>query len=204
MLKSITPSNVGWLEHKLNQDELKHLWMCVDEQVGDAKSQLIGHVNKSINIKDIGDLFLYNTINNLIREFSTCFSTGTKHTNIYKEHPYFLKDFWVNYQYKHEYQPTHNHGGAYSFVIWLKIPTDYEEQNKDNTANTKLNSCFEIQYLNVLGETCMYRYQLTKDDEGTMLFFPSRLLHAVYPYYNCDDERVSISGNVWLNTDVTR
>ena len=204
MVKVINPPNKGWLEHKLNQDELKHLWMCVDEQVDDAKSQLIGHVNRSINIKDIGDLFLYNTINNLIREFSTGFSTGNKHINIYKEHPYFLKDFWVNYQYKHEYQPTHSHGGAYSFVIWLKIPTDYEEQNKDNTANTKLNSCFEIQYLNVLGEACMYRYQLSKADEGTMLFFPSRLLHAVYPYYNCDDERVSISGNVWLNTDVTR
>ena len=203
MVKVINPPNNGWLEHKLNHDELKHLWMCVDKQVDDAKSQLIGHVNKSINIKDIGDLFLYNTINPLIKEFSTEFSTS-KHQCIYKEHPYFLKDFWVNYQYKHEYQPTHNHGGAYSFVIWLKIPTDYEEQNKDNTANTKLNSCFEIQYLNILGETCMYRYKLTKDDEGTMLFFPSKLLHAVYPYYNNDNTRVSISGNVWLNTDITR
>ena len=202
MFKSITPSNVGWLEHKLNADELKHLWMCVDEHVSDAKPQLIGHVDKSINIKDIGDLFLFNTINPLINEFSTTFKY--KHENIYKEHPYFLKDFWVNYQHQHEYQPIHNHGGAYSFVIWLKIPTDYEEQNKDNTANSKLNGVFEIQYLNILGETCMYRYQLTKKDEGTMLFFPARLLHAVYPYYNCEEERVSISGNVWVNTDISR
>ena len=203
MIKVRNPPNSGWLEHKLSQDELKHLWMCVDEQVDDAKSQLIGHVNKSINIKDIGDLFLFNTINPLIKEFSTEFSTS-KEQCIYKEHPYFLKDFWVNYQQQHEYQPTHNHGGVYSFVIWLTIPTDYEEQNKDNTANTKLNSCFEIQYLNILGETCMYRYKLTKEDEGTMLFFPSKLLHAVYPYYNNDNTRVSISGNVWLNTDITR
>ena len=50
----------------------------------------------------------------------------------------------------------------------------------------------------------MYRYQLTKKDEGTMLFFPSKLLHAVYRYYNCEEERVSISGNVWLNTDISR
>ena len=195
--------NVGWLEHKLNADELMHIWMCVDEHVSDAKPQLIGHVDRSINIKDIGDLFLFNTINPLINQFSTTFKSG-KHENIYKEHPYFLRDFWVNYQHQHEYQPIHNHGGAYSFVIWLKIPTDYEEQNKDNTANFKLNGVFEIQYLNILGESCMYRYQLTKKDEGTMLFFPSRLLHAVYPYYNCEEERVSISGNVWLNTDISR
>ena len=203
MLKSITPSNVGWLEHKLNADELKHLWMCVDEHVSDAKPQLIGHVDRSINIKDIDDLFLFNTINPLIHKFNEVFQYG-KHENIYKEHPYMLKDFWVNYQYQHEYQPTHNHGGAFSFVIWLKIPTDYNEQNKDNTANTKLNSCFEFQYLNILGETCMNRYMLTPKDEGKMLFFPSKLLHAVYPYYNCDEEMVSVSGNVWVNTDVSR
>tara|TARA_B100000029_G_C17588008_1_gene961704 strand:- start:437 stop:1045 length:609 start_codon:yes stop_codon:yes gene_type:complete len=202
MLKGINPSNVGWLEHKLNADELKHLWKCVDEHINDAKPQLIGHVDRSINIKDIDDLFLFNTINPLINQFNKTFQY--KHENIYKEHPYFLKDFWVNYQHQHEYQPIHNHGGAYSFVIWLKIPTDYEEQNKDNTANFKLNGVFEFQYLNILGESCMYRYQLTKKDEGTMLFFPSKLLHAVYPYYNCEEERVSISGNVWLNTDISR
>ena len=159
-------------------------------------------MDRSINIKDIDDLFLFNTINPLINQFNKTFQY--KHENIYKEHPYFLKDFWVNYQHQHEYQPIHNHGGAHSFVIWLKIPTDYEEQNKDNTANFKLNGVFEFQYLNILGESCMYRYQLTKKDEGTMLFFPSKLLHAVYPYYNCEEERVSISGNVWLNTDISR
>ena len=175
------------------------------------KHRLAGNITQSYNLEDEDNYFWKSVLYNLVNMYQR--DNGGEHPDI---RPHideeslkpnfvpFLKEFWVNYQYKHEYQPTHNHGGAYSFVIWLKIPTDYEEQNKDNTANTKLNSCFEIQYLNVLGETCMYRYQLTKDDEGTMLFFPSRLLHAVYPYYNCDDERVSISGNVWLNTDVTR
>ncbi len=204
MVRVVHPDNFGWLEHQLNEHELNHINKCIEQgQTTDAKSQLIGHVDKSINIKDIDDLFLFNTINPLIREFSTAFST-VKHQNIYKEHPYMLKDFWVNYQYQHEYQPTHNHGGAFSFVIWLKIPTHYKEQNKDNTANTKLNSCFEFQYLNILGETCMNRYMLTPKDEGKMLFFPSKLLHAVYPYYNCKEERVSVSGNVWVNTDVSR
>ena len=100
MLKNITPPNVGWLEHKLNADELKHIWMCVDEHVSDAKPQLIVHVDRSINIKYIGDLFLFNTINPLINQFSTTFTAG-KHENLYKEQPYFLRDFWVNYQHQH-------------------------------------------------------------------------------------------------------
>ena len=34
------------------------------------------------------------------------------------------------------------------------------------------------------------------DKEGVILLFPSRLRHQVYPFYNCDKERISISGNI--------
>ena len=33
-----------------------------------------------------------------------------------------------------------------------------------------------------------------------MLFFPSKLNHVVYPFYKCDEERISISGNVGVDT----
>ena len=34
------------------------------------------------------------------------------------------------------------------------------------------------------------------DLEGTMLFFPAQLQHGVYPFYESDEVRISISGNV--------
>ena len=34
-----------------------------------------------------------------------------------------------------------------------------------------------------------------------MLFFPAKLMHTVYPFYNCDKERISISGNI--NFDIS-
>ena len=34
-----------------------------------------------------------------------------------------------------------------------------------------------------------------------MLFFPSSLNHAVYPFYDCDEDRVSISGNIMVELD---
>ena len=42
-------------------------------------------------------------------------------------------------------------------------------------------------------------YHLDPSYEGTMVLFPSQLRHQVYPFYNCDEERVSISGNVFIN-----
>jgi hypothetical protein len=47
-----------------------------------------------------------------------------------------------------------------------------------------------------LGQISYYEYKLDKKSEGGMLFFPAKLMHTVYPFYNCDKERVSISGNI--------
>ena len=43
-------------------------------------------------------------------------------------------------------------------------------------------------------------YEMNPEMEGTLVFFPAKLRHAVYPFYNCDEDRISISGNIVLNT----
>ena len=35
-----------------------------------------------------------------------------------------------------------------------------------------------------------------KTYEGTIVMFPSEMLHAVYPFYTSDDYRISVSGNL--------
>ena len=37
---------------------------------------------------------------------------------------------------------------------------------------------------------------MCKDKEGMMVMFPSKLKQQVFPFYNCKEERVSISGNL--------
>ena len=49
------------------------------------------------------------------------------------------------------------------------------------------------------------RFIETKDDEkdwneGHMLFFPSDLFHAVYPHFLTDDKRISVSGDIAINS----
>ena len=114
-----------------------------------------------------------------------------------------LNTFWVNYQKKHEFNPIHNHSGLFSFVIWLKIPYDHEDQCKlpflDGMVDEgKAAGEFQFQIFDILGKQFSLPYKLGKEFEGKMLLFPSQLRHLVNPFYETDEDRVSISGNISL------
>ena len=132
----------------------------------------------------------------MVRKYETSFKDLGLMTGITGE--YYLSNFWVNFQHQHEFNPVHNHTGIYSFVVWLQIPTTHEEQNKDNVSNAEVKSTFQFQYLDILGKIRTHTYYQNPEQEGSLIFFPSKLFHSVYPFYNCDDTRVSISGNITL------
>ena len=199
----VLPSNVGWLQYKLNQEELDHVWKCVDYKANEMTSNLAGNISASYALEDKNSWFFKNTLLHLTQVYSNQFRNNGWDVPVLKSHPYILKDWWVNYQYQHEFNPVHPHGGVYSFVIWLKIPTEYEDQNKNIATNSPLKSTFVFNYSNLLGEVKSYEYQLGKEFEGTLLFFPSKLNHQVYPFYNCDEDRISISGNIFLDETYT-
>ena len=52
--------------------------------------------------------------------------------------------------------------------------------------------------MNILGKNITYDFKMSSDLEGTLLLFPSSLQHGVYPFYKCDEERISVSGNICL------
>ena len=107
---------------------------------------------------------------------------------------------------QYDYNPCHLHKGLYSFVVWMKIPTEYEDQKQlphAVTSRSESVSNFEFLYNNILGETKQCAYHMNKEREGQMLFFPSELHHQVYPFYNCDEERISISGNIRIASDIS-
>ena len=85
----------------------------------------------------------------------------------------------------------------------MKIPTKHFEQNRNPIslkANTHLISAFQFNFTDIMGQTSQYVYEMNPEMEGTILFFPAKLQHGVYPFYNCDEDRISISGNIMLNT----
>ena len=115
-----------------------------------------------------------------------------------------MSEWWVNYQKQGEFNPIHNHAGVYSFVIWMKIPFEWKDQNNNTSlsgnSNGQLVSSFQISYTDIIGGPRAHNYELSKKDEGRMLLFPSKLRHQVYPFYNCDEDRISVSGNITLDT----
>jgi len=200
---AVCPDNYGWLEYKLSDKEMDYVWRRIDKKKGDAKHNLAGNITGSYSLVDRSDWFYLNVIQKLILLYADTFDNLGNTVPVSQTHPYYMNSWWVNFQKQHEFNPNHNHGGVYSFVIWMKIPTDYEDQKKlpiASTSNSGNISNFEFHYSNIFGETTFHTYRMSPDAEGTMLFFPSKLKHNVYPFYNCDEERISVSGNVMLNS----
>lgn len=203
-IESIWPKNVGWLEVKLNDLEMNHLWDCCKDHKSDAKFNLAGNINDSQHIADKDNWFWNNVLMGCLGAYTESFGNIGDLYPTSKPHPYYLRSLWVNYQKEHEFNPRHNHINAvYSFVIWMKIPTKYEDQKKLHIAsgtNSNSISNFQFDYLNMLGNNVSHPYKMSPEMEGTMLFFPSTLNHQVYPFYNCKEERISISGNIAVDT----
>lgn len=110
-----------------------------------------------------------------------------------------LTSSWCNFQEKHEFNPTHDHDGFLSFVIWVNVPYTLEDERENKSvkySNTPAAGCFEFVYCDILGTIHTHIIDCDKSKEGTLLIFPSRMKHAVYPFYTSDDYRVTISGNI--------
>jgi hypothetical protein len=110
-----------------------------------------------------------------------------------KDLPYKYEKPWINVQKEHEFIPCHNHDGIFSYSIWMKIPYDSTKE--------KFSGNFNFMYLDILGRNRSEVFKLSKKDEGTLLMFPSKLLHIVYPFYNNKQTRFVISGNIVLDSN---
>lgn len=110
-----------------------------------------------------------------------------------------LADLWINFQKKHEFNPVHNHGGLFSFVVWLEIPYEQESEKLAGpglNSNNNLAGCFEFQYLNIFGDIKTTNIPADSTYQGKICFFPAKMMHCVYPFYSSDDYRITVSGNV--------
>tara|TARA_B100001996_G_scaffold291408_1_gene231599 strand:- start:319 stop:1002 length:684 start_codon:yes stop_codon:yes gene_type:complete len=210
--------NIPVYKAKLPKDIVDDLWKYIDTAVeryaNDNKSnlynyRLAGNVDKSLELIDEENKFFNFVVGPMCgryldaqtkkpngeREISNfVYSTTSASLNCIKLH-----DLWVNFQNKHEFNPLHDHAGIISFVIWMKIPTDYEDQYKipiAKNSTAKSISNFAFAYTDILGHIQEYSIQMSSSQNAWMMLFPSSLKHQVYPFYQSDEQRVSISGNV--------
>ena len=197
--------NVGVVEGQLPKDTVDSLWKLIEEsrkQPEDMKPELAGNISSSIRL-DGGSPLMKDFIQSIIPQYiqQTIDSFGPPYRTTMKEDQgWNLESLWVNFQKKHEFNPPHDHSGVYSFVIWMQIPTSYEEQKKlsicaESNAHGSISN-FGFHYTNSLGRVSQFFYNMEKEAEGYMVMFPSELKHEVFPFYENDGERISISGNI--------
>ena len=129
---------------------------------------------------------LIDYIKNLMNIYNSNFPGLQDVRLLTKDLPFHFGNPWLNYQRKGEYVPNHTHDGIYSYSLWLKIPTKCK---------------FEFTYTNVIGNIEQHKIELTKEDEGKIVFFPAKLPHIAYPFNDSNDVRISISGNISLNSN---
>ena len=203
-VKVVNPKDpAGWLETRLPKSVMNRLQSYIETAKKNPinhNTELVGQISKSLVIEDKDNWFYKTVLDPLILNYMELYPAYAKGINVLTENaPYCLETFWVNFQKENEFNPLHNHSGVFSFVIWVKIPTDWKEQHAlpiSANSNSPRASDFEFWYNTILGELLYYKYFLDKESEGNMLFFPAKLNHLVHPFYNCDKERVSISGNI--------
>jgi len=197
--------NIGVVEGQLPEDVVKDIWKVIKKarkKPEDMKGELAGNISSSIRL-DSESPQLAEFLNTILPEFinSHIESYGAPWRAVMKEGEGFnLESLWVNFQKKHEFNPPHDHSGVFSFVIWMQIPTSYAEQRKlpicaESNADNHISN-FAFSYTNTMGKVSTFAYNMEKEAEGYMVMFPSQMLHQVFPFYESDGERISISGNV--------
>ena len=213
ILTTFSPPQGGWFHVKLSDDILKHLWKSVDEakvKKNSVKTNLVGNISQSYDLIDENDYFFNELIEPLSKIYMESspinfFTPNVLHNvnklELMNNSAIELKmtDFWVNFQKQHEFNPPHFHAGDYSFVVFMKIPTHWKEQHAlplSINSNSPNASNFQFLLGRGTGPVNLEGIALSPEDEGRMLFFPAWVCHQVFPFYECEEERITISGNI--------
>ena len=128
--------NIGVCETQLHINVIDNFWDLIEESKKnpqDMKNELAGNIKSSLAL-DMQSPLLKNFVSyvlpTLIDTHIKSFGSPWRANSNPDGNNFNLEKLWVNFQRQHEFNPMHDHGGIFSFVIWMKIPTSYEEQRQ--------------------------------------------------------------------------
>ena len=198
----LNPWNPGILDGRLPNDLFQ-----------DLKQRVLDERNKRIKYNDslvayIKEEYQYphqehpQLCSYLLEMYSVWRHTFGVDTNLNNDQIPIVNDVWVNHQRRGEYNPNHNHGGKASFVIWVNIPYDIDEELKVDYYTKKNDNlkkaAFEFTYSTLTNGVSTMTLWINKSDEGRILMFPNQMIHCVYPFTTSDGVRISVAGNMWI------
>ena len=186
---------------KVLNDDINRMLEKNFQNEHDYRNLLLGHMDNEYGmhglIPQIEPYLLY--LANRYHEQWKYFQELDEQFNVTTPKQLRLTDLWANFQRKHEFNPVHTHTGILSFVIWVKIPYELEEEKQVFPVVSNSDprtSKFTFHYNNILGQLKNYSLNIDKSFEGNIALFPSHLNHSVNPFYTSEEYRISVAGNL--------
>ena len=202
--KAVDLPNYGVLECELEEKDISNLWTLVHKYAPNAKWEgnrllEIDQENKQFSLCDDDELFQKNVLMPATQTYFETYGTPYKHKTTHHHIPTFNR-FWCRVSKDGDYQSIHDHQGIFTFVVWLKIPFEGEEERQVQAGFRPEAGDFVLCYPDTCGQYQKRSWVLGKRAEGKMLFFPSDLNHIVYPHYTTTEYRVALAGDVAMNS----
>lgn len=208
MIEHLTFPNIGFLKATLSDAEMQPIRDEIAEiqenfeNTYKANGFLVGNIKKEFKISKSAE-HISNLLPKYVQEFEDQ-NNYFRHQDVLDQNcPMMLKNVWVNFQEKYEFNPVHDHNGLLSFVIWTKIPYKIEdevEQGPGKESRAPLAGTFCFYFTDSLGNIRHYDIPADHTMENSLLLFPAKLNHSVHPFYSSNEYRISVSGNICYQT----
>jgi len=172
-------------------DEINNVFEEKEQTTVDWSTQLAGKIKKE------------KLVNHLLRDevkgtFLMCFQEYMKRSGsvLNQTHQLVLDNCWINDMYATEYNPAHFHASKNSLVglssvLFLKTPDSYGKEiiNPNNPSNGHLEFIGGQQHSLAISQLRL------SPKVGDFFVFPYTLVHGVYPFYDTDQVRRTLSYN---------
>ena len=201
-LKLFKPFGPSILQAKIPNEIVCKLNDYTDQIIEDnKKKKLLNHGKKLAG--DVSQEFKLEqdfAINSGWANFlASCVQEWIKMVTGRKIQKFEMLNSWIVRQFKNEYNPIHWHSGHVSGAGFLKVPKDLGSyvQNKDEKK-------YQGGTLNLVHGSRQFLSHSTKvirPEVGDFYFFPSYLMHTVYPFRGNDEKRRSISFNANIDDE---
>lgn len=193
---------------RFNREDLKPLYdlaLKVEEDATQYKSmntRLAGNIKKQVILDSYYKDFASTLLDPLLKKHVSEFNYIKQQNYLDNDCPIELTQAWMVLQEKYEFNPIHCHAGVFSFVIWLKIPYNMQDELSlpfVAESNTPSAGTFCYVMTDMLGRS--HAHTLVEENlEACAFLFPSSMLHCVYPFYTSDEYRISVAGNYQIVT----
>tara|TARA_B100000674_G_scaffold303602_1_gene252140 strand:+ start:115 stop:750 length:636 start_codon:yes stop_codon:yes gene_type:complete len=172
-------------------DEINNVFEEKEQTTVDWSTQLAGKIKKE------------KLVNHLLKDevkgtFLMCFQEYMKRSGsvLNQTHQLVLDNCWINDMYATEYNPCHFHASKNSLVglssvLFLKTPDSYGKEiiNPNNPSNGHLEFIGGQQHSLAISQLRL------SPKVGDFFVFPYTLVHGVYPFYDTDQVRRTLSYN---------